>query len=96
MMAQRDWVNALKGIPGWAVERALDELAVESKNRPTPAAAREKAREHLRFYTDEIEARKTAEALPPPREAPEDEKARVQDMLKTWGSRLRTVPKGDV
>ena len=95
-MAEGDWVRALGGLPGWAVERALDDLALGSR-RPTPGEARDAALRHVSRYESELNRRSSeAEALPPPREVPEDEKARVQDMLKTWGSRLRTVPKGDV
>jgi len=95
MLAERDWVMALRSLPGWSVERALDEMAWESTRRPTPAAVRQRAEQLLGHYTAELIRRKRAE------EEAEEERNRVipsperkAEIAAELGLAIHKMPKG--
>jgi len=95
MLAERDWVMALRSLPGWAVERALDEMAWESTHRPTPAAVRKRAEQLQGHYTAELIRRKRAD------EEAEEERNRVipsaerkAEIAAELGLSVHKMPKG--
>jgi len=81
-VAEKHWVMALSDLPGWAVKQALDETAVESTVRPTPAAVRKRAIQHAEPYSRELTKRKAAEEEPPRVEPSEESKARIAALVR--------------
>lgn len=94
-VAERDWVIALADLPGWAVERACDEAALESLSRPTPAAVRKATLKLVEPYGAELTKRKAAaEEAEAERQRRLPSPERRAEIARELGLAVKTMPKG--